>query len=314
MLEKLSIIKFYSHMDIRLLEAFRAVVENGSVTHAAAALGITQPAVSAQIARLEEELGFPLFERAGNRLRLTAEAIAFRTEVERTLGRIEDLGRAVEDIRAGQAGSLVVASHPMAGVTLLPPVVAAFLRQRPNVRIQLFTRNSDLVRGMFPSRTHDIGIAELPIDPTGLTVTRYRMACVAILPKGHALAAHDVITPAHLSGLPFVGMSREWAAYHVVNAVFAEAAAHLNFITVSELFAVICSLVANGVGVSIVDPASAAQFRDAGLEVRPFRPVVPYEIAVFHAADRALSMIGRAFLETFDAHMRNFVVHAREKA
>jgi DNA-binding transcriptional LysR family regulator len=301
-------------MDIRLLEAFRAVVENGSVTHAAASLGVTQPAVSAQIARLEDELGFSLFERAGNRLRPTAEAVAFRAEVERTLGRIEDLGRAVEHIRAGQAGSLVVASHPMAGVTLLPPVVAAFSRQRPNVRVQLYTRNSDLVRGMFPSRTHDIGIAELPIDPTGLDVTRYRMECVAVLPKDHALCAHDVITPAHMSGVPFVGMSRDWSAYHVVNAVFADAAAHLNIVAVSELFAVICGLVANGVGVSIVDPASAAQFRPAGLAVRSFRPVVPYEIAVFHAADRTLSRTGRAFLEAFDGHMRNFVVQAQEKA
>jgi DNA-binding transcriptional LysR family regulator len=292
-------------MDIRLLEAFRAVVESGSVTHAAASLGVTQPAVSAQIARLESELGFSLFTRSGNRLRPTAQAIAFRAEVDRTLDRIDDLGRAAEHIREGQAGSLMVASHPMAGVSLLPPVVAAFVRQRPNVRIQLFTRNSDLVRSMFPSRTIDIGIAELPIDPTGLNVIRYRMECVAVLPKDHALCAHEIITPKLMSGLPFVGMSREWSAHHLVNNVFAEAAAHLNVVAASELFAMICGLVANGVGVSIVDPASARQFEAAGLAIRPFRPLVPYDIAIFHSAEQELSLIGRTFLDAFDAHLQS---------
>jgi DNA-binding transcriptional LysR family regulator len=299
-------------MDIRLLEAFRAVVESGSVTHAASSLGITQPAVSAQIARLESEIGFSLFTRTGNRLRLTSEAVTFRAEVERTLDRIDDLGRAAEHIRLGQVGSLTVASHPMAGVALLPPVIAAFVQQRPNVRVQLFTRNSDLVRGMFPSRTIDIGIAELPIDPTGLNVTRYRMECVAVLPKDHALCAHKIITPKLMSGLPFVGMSREWAAHHLVNSVFAEAAAHLNVVVASELFAMICELVANGVGVSIVDPASARQFQAAGLAIRPFRPLVPYDIAIFHAAEQELSLIGRTFLKAFDAHLQGLIAPTTE--
>ncbi len=203
-------------MDIRLLEAFRAVIESGSVTHAANALGVTQPAVSAQIARLEGTLGFALFERVGNRLRPTAEAVAFRADVDQTLARIDDLARAAALLRSGDAGTLAIASHPMAGITLLPPVVSAFARKRPDVRIQLLTRNSDVVRGMFPSRLLDIGISELPVDPTGISVTRYRMECVAILPNDHALAAQEVITPEMMSGLPFVGMSREWSLYHVV--------------------------------------------------------------------------------------------------
>jgi DNA-binding transcriptional LysR family regulator len=294
-------------MDIRLLEAFRAVIETGSVTHAAAALGVTQPAVSAQIARLESVLGFSLFERSGNRLRPTSEAIAFRAEVDRTLGRIDDLAYAAALLREGQSGSLAIASHPMAGVTLLPPVVAAFIRERPHVRVQLITRHSDVVRNMFPSRMHDIGICELPIDPSGLNVTRYRMQCVAILPKRHALCAHDVITPELMSGVPFIGMSREWSVYHVVATVFAEAGARLNVVANSELFAMICSLVAHGAGVSIVDPASAAQFGGTRLEVRPFQPTVSYEIAVFHAAERGLSRIGQAFLEAFDAHLQRFI-------
>jgi DNA-binding transcriptional LysR family regulator len=294
-------------MDIRLLQAFRAVIETGSVTHAAAALGVTQPAVSAQIARLEGVLGFSLFERSTNRLRPTSEAIAFRAEVDRTLGRIDDLAFAATLLREGQSGSLAIVSHPMAGVTLLPPVVASFIRKRPQVRVQLITRNSDVVRSIFPSRMHDIGVCELPIDPSGLNVTRYRMQCVAILPKDHALCAHEVITPELMSGLPFIGMSQEWSLHHVVARAFAKAGAHLNIVANSELFAMICGLVVGGAGVSIVDPASAAQFAGTGLEVRPFQPEVLYEIGVFHASERGLSRIGQAFIEAFDALLQGFV-------
>ena len=294
-------------MDIRLLEAFRAVIESGSVTHAANALGVTQPAVSAQIARLQETVGFPLFERVGNRLRPTPEAVAFHADVDRTLARIDDLARAAALLRNGAAGTLAIASHPMAGITLLPPVVSAFARKRPDARIQLLTRNSDVVRGMFPARLLDIGISELPVDPNGINVMRYRMECVAVLPRDHALAAQQIITPEMMSGVPFIGMSREWSLYHVVVGAFAEAGANLNVVAESELFAIICGLVAGGAGVSIVDPATADQFAHLGLAIRPFRPSVFYEIAVFHSSERGLSRIGQLFLEDFDSHLRSFV-------
>jgi DNA-binding transcriptional LysR family regulator len=298
-------------MDPRLLEAFRSVLDSGSITQAAISLGLTQPAVSAQIARLESDVGFALFVRSGNRVRPTAEAIAFREGVEQTLTKINDLSRVAEQIRAGEVGSLTIASHPMAGVTLLPPVVAAFAKERPDVKVELFVRNSDVVRGMFPSRTYDIGIAEPPVDPSGLTIVRYRMDCVAILPKNDALAEYDIITPELMSGRPFVSMSRLWTAYHLVEKVFSDAQARLNVVASSEFFAAICAMVASGLGVSIVDRASALQFQSAGLEIRPFRPAILYDIAVFHAADPNLSTLAHNFLEAFDAHMQNFLADGR---
>jgi DNA-binding transcriptional LysR family regulator len=134
------------------------------------------------------------------------------------------------------------------------------------------------------------------------------MDCVAILPKNDALAEHDVITPELMSGRPFVSMSRLWTAYHLVEKVFSDAQARLNVVASSEIFAAICAMVASGLGVSIVDRASALQFQSAGLEIRPFRPAVLYDIAVFHAADPNLSTLARNFLDAFDAHMRNFLV------
>ena len=301
-------------MDVRLLEAFRLVRSTGSVTQAAASLGVTQPAVSAQIARLETEIGFALFDRSGRRLRPTAQGLAFQAEVERTLGSLSDLGRAAAQIKGGVTGSLLIAGLPIAGTALLPPVVAAFARTRPEVKVEILTRNSDVIRGMFPSRRLDLGIAELPVDPTGLVVITYRMDCVAILPEQHPLTAHAVITPELLSDVPFVGMSREWSAHHVLGTVFAEHGARLNRVAILEVFAGVCALVANGVGASLVDPVSAAAYAPLGIVARPFRPAVPYDLAVFRSADRELSFVAAAFMLELDRHLQGFTTTARERS
>ncbi len=91
----------------------------------------------------------------------------FRADVDQALARIDDLARAAALLRSGEAGTLAIASHPRAGITLLPPVVSAFARKRPDVRMQLLTRNSDVVRGMFPHASSTSASPSCPIDATG---------------------------------------------------------------------------------------------------------------------------------------------------
>src|ERR1700754_2510782 len=168
-------------MDVKLLEAFRAVVDSRSVTAAAQALGITQPAVSGQIAKLEESVGFPPFERAGGRLKPTPEGLLFYTEATRVLGEVDRLAATTAQIREGQSGRLVIASHPAAAISILPPLVAELLRERPGVSVRMISRHSDVVSQLLPSESFDIGIAELPLDETDVKVVKYQMRCVAIL-------------------------------------------------------------------------------------------------------------------------------------
>jgi DNA-binding transcriptional LysR family regulator len=94
-------------MDVRLLEAFRAVVDHRSMTHAAVAMGVTQPAVSAQIARLEQELDFALFDR-GIVLKPTPEGSLFYAEASKALSGIDRLTQAAQPIR----GPIVHALEP----------------------------------------------------------------------------------------------------------------------------------------------------------------------------------------------------------
>jgi len=290
-------------MDLKLLETFKVVVDTRSVTQAAAILGVTQPAVSAQLGRLEEAIGFRLFDRSGGRLKPTNEGLSFYEDVAKALGNFEHLEQAAENIRKGSLGRLTIASHPSAGISLLPALVARFLKDHEGVAVRLITRNSDVVRSLFPSQLYDIGLAELPIDYQGVRTVKYRVPCVAVLPRGHALEAQKVITPQLLSGLPFFAVSRDRPTHHAIARVFAEAGAEFNLVGEAELFASICAVVASEGAVSVIDPWTADSF-GPNVIVRPFAPVIHYEIGVFHSAERRPSMIAADFLALIDSRLR----------
>jgi DNA-binding transcriptional LysR family regulator len=169
-------------LDIRLLEAFRSVMENQSVTGAARVLGLTQPAVSAQIARLEAQLGFELFERAGGRLCASESGRRFYREVRTVLSGVERLSDVARGIRSGAGEAVSVASHPGASVAIMPRVMAALRRQRPDARLRLISRNSEEVLSIFTSGAAEIGIAEWPVPLQDVELRRRDLACVAITP------------------------------------------------------------------------------------------------------------------------------------
>ncbi|HLG48777.1 MAG TPA: LysR substrate-binding domain-containing protein [Reyranella sp.] len=290
-------------MDVKLLEAFRAVVDSRSVTAAAQALGITQPAVSGQIAKLEESVGFPLFERAGGRLKPTPEGLLFYTEATRVLGEVDRLAATTAQIREGQSGRLVIASHPAAAISMLPPLVAAFVAERPGVSVRLVSRHSDVVSQLLPTEGYDLGIAELPVDDTAVRLMRFQMRCVAILPPRHALASRKLLTPALLSGQPMIAPARSPQMLSRIYGTFAGAEAHINAVVEAEFFASCCALVAAGTGWSLVDPLSAQSFSHLGLVTRPFEPAVMYEIGVFHRRDREPSVLAAAFLELLESKL-----------
>ena len=290
-------------MDVRLLEAFRAVVDHRSVTAAATAMGVTQPAVSTQIARLEETIGFALFERSGGRLKPTPEGLLFYAEATRVLGEVDRLETTTAQIREGQAGRLTIASHPWAAISLLPKLVSEFLAQRPGVSVRLISRHSDVVSQLLPSESFDIGIAELPIDETSVKLTRFQMRCVVVLPPRHALASRKLLTPDLLSGLPMVAPARSLQLAPKLLGAFTSAGAQLNAVVEADFLASLCGLVAAGTGWSLVDPLSAEGFGSLGLVARPFEPAILYEVGVFHRADREPSMLAASFLELLEGKL-----------
>lgn len=291
-------------MDTRHLEAFRAVIETRSMTSAAKALQKSQPAVSNLISRLEDELGFHLFNRRRGKLEPTPEAALFYEEVRRTLAGFDRTVQTAREIYRSKAGPLLIGSQLSVAMTLLPELVSEFLRDRPGVIVRFLTRSSQTVRDLIHVQALDVGFAEPPLAPSAAGVETFDLECECVLTPDHPLAAHEIITPEILGGWPFISLYREHMTYESIGRAFAAASATWNVVVETEFFATACALVTHGAGVSIVDPVTAADFQSRGLLRRPFRPVIRYSFAMFHPYHRPPSRLAVEFMAAFRQYVR----------
>ncbi len=282
-------------MNLRQIEAFKAVMTEGSVTQAATALGVTQPAVSCLIANLEDSMGFMLFKRHRGRFQPTGEAEIFLEEAERLLASHSRAVRAANDIRDMKSGSLRIAALPAASINFMPRMIAAFTRERPDVKVSIQTRTSPRVREWISAQLFDIGFAELPADDPAVDCEPLSLQCLCAIPAGHPIAAHERITPKALAGAPLIVQNSDHSAHYQLKTAFEVAGIAWAPHMVCHLFAPACRLAAEGAGIAIVDPFTAHDFADQNLVFRPFEPVIPYEIGLLYPALRPRSRLVNDF-------------------
>lgn len=284
-------------MQIRQLKALRAVVATGTTTQAAELLGVTQPAVSSLIGTLEHEMGLTLFERAKGRLRPTPEALHLAEEAEKTISSINRISEVASELRNLQAGQLRLASLPGLGLEFLPRVIARFLENKPGVSASLQIRSSAHVRERVAAQYLDLGIAEMPIDDPAIEYESFSLRCVCVMPKHHPLARKRRITPHDLSGLPFISLNREHMTFFRISSAFEAAGAKFNVKVESQLFSPACIMVAEGVGVSIVEPICAHEHARRGIVARPFDPPIAFDIGLMYPAYRVRSLLTNEFIK-----------------
>ena len=300
-------------MNLRQLEAFRAVMLSGSVTQAASALHISQPAVSKLLADLEHQVGFKLFVRfKGVALTVTPEADIFFHEVERSFAGIAVLKRAAEDIRNTSTGTLRIAALPALAVSFLPAVITTFRSRHPGVSIQLQTRSSSTVRQWMANQQFDIGLATPARELPGITIAPF-LKCygACVVPPGHRLASKDSISPADLRGERFISLALEDRTRHRIDRIFEDAGVERDLIIETQYAMTICALVLQGLGCSILNPITAADYTDRGLAVRPFKPDVAFDYMLFTSQLRPVSQVAQAFIATLEQHRDAFLKTGR---
>lgn len=283
-------------LNLRQLQAFRAVIATGSLTQAAEALGISQPATSKLIANLEGALGFRLFVRGHGRVLPTAEARYFHEQADKLFSAIDQLALVASDIRDLKAGQMRIASLPGLSLAFLPSVVAAFIAERPQVTVSLQTRSSLKVREWIAAQQFDLGVAEEPVDAPGIESEPLLLRCVCVLPEGHRLAGREVLGPRELASEPFISLNHDHQTTLQLDEVFRQAGVRRRVAVESQLFAPACALVARGAGVAVVDPLTAADFAGRGVVVRRFEPEVPFRLALLYPAQRPRSRLVREFV------------------
>ncbi len=296
-------------MNLRQLQAFKIVFAEESITLSARRFGITQPAMSTLIGKLEDEVGFSLFDRHKGRLKATPEANRFIVEVDQVLSGFDKVVRTARDIRTLNTGQLQIASLPGISIGFLPSVVAVFSKQHPEVKLSLQARSSTQVEEWLASQLFDIGIAELPIVHPAVDVEPLKLNCVCVVPEGHPLAKFDILTPADVAPYPFISLNPDHMTHFRLKAAFEADSVIWQPKVECQLFAPACMLVSEGVGVALVDPFTAADFKGRGIETRPFKPSIPFDIALLHPSLRPRSLIAEEFVTLLKKEIQIYLRH-----
>ncbi|MGH8236776.1 MAG: LysR substrate-binding domain-containing protein [Steroidobacteraceae bacterium] len=286
-------------MNLRQLEAFRAVMMTGSVTNAAESLHLSQPAVSRLISELERSVGFKLFERVkGSTPLATPDGAALFQEVERSFSGLQVLRQAARDIRDFRTGNLRIVCLPALANSFIPAVIRTFRQLSPAVTIQLQTRSSSTVRLWVAAQQFDLGLATPGSDVSGVQAELFmRSRGVCVLPQGHPLAAKDSIAPADLRDEPFISLSLEDPARSKVDQAFNDAGITRNIVVETQFAMTICGLVAHGIGCAIVSAASVAEHVAPDCIIRPFEPRIEFQYVLYLPSHRPPSRIAASFLE-----------------
>jgi DNA-binding transcriptional LysR family regulator len=269
---------------LRTLECLVALVDHGSVSAAAAALHMSQPAMSHQIAAFEKELGAPVVERLWRGVRVTAAGRASAEEARLALRAAEQVIETGRRVGNGCAGRLRIACTETMTVWMLVPVLRYWRSRRPEVQLDLteFT-SADAMADSIEANRADIAIGPRPTTTDAHLETIGEGEVVIVAPTGHAFTRLPTIPMKALDTQPFVHYDPDngmMAAY--VDRLAAQHGVTLNPVLRSRSTRTAAQLAAAGMGVTIA-PVSALTPRPTGV-VRSLSPIVKYDVVAVVAA------------------------------
>ena len=283
-------------MNYRQVEVFKAIMDSGSITEAAAILRISQPAVSKALKALEAELGVQLFSRTTKGIAATEEARALYIEVERTYFGMQNLARFASSLRDRKQGRIVVITIPALGIAWLPTMVARFSAAHPDVTISMHSSNSADAARLVGTGEIDLGIAQLRSAEYNLTRRKlFDLEGVIALPVGHRLAEKSEIRVEDLASETIISLGPEDEFRVRLARAMDQAGARYHSLIDVSLGVTVCTMVASGCGVGIVD-SEAARFRHGeGLVFRRLSPRIHVPIYLFRQRGRPASRLAETF-------------------
>jgi DNA-binding transcriptional LysR family regulator len=286
-------------LTLRQLEIIHAVCRHGSVTLAAAALDISQPAVSMMLRDCTRLAGFALFQRKHGRLQPTAEMRGLLIDLERVFEGVERVGRLVDDMRDSSIGTVQVAATPTLADNLLPAALAAFQRARPRIQVTLEAmENRAVVEAVLRERV-DFGLVLAPVNqPEARLINLSSAALVCVVSPDHKLAGRESVTPGDLAPYPLISFSRSLPLGHLVEESFRQAGVPRRIALEVNQSSVACALARAGVGVAVVDPFMLTDQRDHGVVALKLLPLVTVSAQAVVPRDATLSRPALMLLAT----------------
>ena len=281
---------------LRQIEYFRAVMESGSVSGAAALLGVSQPNVSRMIKYTETRLRLTLFERSGGRLHPTPEALALFAEVQSLHVHLESLQDSVRRIASGAYRRFRVGASPSLGRHVVPSILYRLRRDLGEVPVKFDILSVSQIIDYIVFGQGECACTIFPVThPQITTEVGISGALVCVVPRDHRLARAHSLSAQDLARERLIGFEPNTPHGQVVEAVFREAGIMPEFGVLVRFAESACALVEEHNGIALVDEFTMSGNAFPGLVRIPMATPRPFRIYFHFAAQRPLSIAGTRF-------------------
>lgn len=240
------------NINFKLIQAFVAVAQQGSFRKAAELTSRTTSAVSMQVRQLEDQVGTPLFERTTRRVELTLEGRHLLERAHRAMTDIDQGLREIGDSVRLRQGAVSVACSPTVAATLLPPVLASFAGEFPNVLVRVREQGAQAILASVSAHEVDFGLG-----PTADHASDFQFHALmrdelcALVPIAHRLARRRRLAIDHLEGVPLVMFSNFAAMRRVIENAAMEANVTLSVQYEFQQMQTVVAMASAGLGVGI---------------------------------------------------------------
>jgi DNA-binding transcriptional LysR family regulator len=283
------------HLNLRQIEAFKAVIECGTVSRGAELLNISQPAMSKLIAHLEADTGLKLFDRVRKRLVPTEHASRLHDEVERIFAGVRQVESAVDALRREEQGRIIIGVLPSLSGSFIQRVASSFVRNHGNVSCAVHALSSRFVAERVIARKLDVGLINSQVDdPHVVLEPLIELPLVCILPLDHPLGAKSAIEPSDLVQCPFVSFEPDNSVGRLVHSMFEEHGLSPHIAVSATAALTICEFVVAGFGASLVHPLMISGF-ETKLLVREFSPRIMYKFQLCRRVESRNAKLVNAF-------------------
>jgi LysR family hydrogen peroxide-inducible transcriptional activator len=286
-------------MEIHQLEYFVAIVETGGFSRAAERCNVAQPSLSQQIKKLENEVGYLLFDRLGRKVVLTDVGKMLLPRARTILGELQDIRVELQTGIQEGYGTLAVGFIPTVAPFVLPAVIRRFSREYPEATLEVHEDLTDNLVAKIIAAELDVGITSLPIKNKLIRTEELLTEPLLVA----ASQKHDIVNRAairvkELDDFPFIALSEVHCLGEQVQSFCYQQDVDLNIVCHTAQLSTVQNCVALGLGVSLVPHALTINDSSDQIMYRPISDSVPLrKIAAAVHARRRLSFLGRAFIE-----------------
>lgn len=291
-------------LTLRQIEVIRAIMVTGTIAGAAKLLNVSAPGISRLMKYSEDSLGIRLFDRRGGRYVPTSQARNIFDLLDTVHRKIDDLQSAVADLSKGKAQELCVASVPSIANVMVPRAVAKVRERYRDLNLDLnILKIEEAVDYLLLGRGEIVAISSrfehplIKFEP----LAKGRLLC--IVPEANPLASREKITPEEMSEYPLIGINPKDPYGAIMAAMFTNAGLDYRMNIKARFGTTVCSLVAAGLGIAIIDEFTVAHDVVRGLKSIPIDAESAFHTYIAYRNDLPLSVYAEHFIDVLRQEM-----------